>query len=143
MPTEPSNPDEQPSQAQPQPQPQTEQRPRPSPPIKLRQPTKWPDHPPRPDALLAIIRKLAEEGRFGFLDHADERLLKRGFDIFDVLEALKKGYIVGPIDAGKKEGEWKTKVVDEVEGTSRQVGVVTIVVKNERVLIKTVEWEDR
>ena len=29
------------------------------------------------------------------------------------------------------------------EGTSRKMGVVTIVVKEQQLLIKTVEWEDR
>jgi len=33
--------------------------------------------------------------------------------------------------------------VDTPEGTSRKMGVVTIVVKDKRLLIKTVEWEDR
>ena len=45
--------------------------------------------------------------------------------------------------AGMNEGEWKVKVVDVPEGKSRKMGVVTIVVKDRRLLIKTVEWEDR
>lgn len=135
------------AQAQPQPQPteprHAEKRPVPSPQVVLRRETKWPDQPPRPEVLLATIRKLSKERRIGWLDHADERLVERGFDTFDVFNTLEKGFIVGPIEAGKKEGEWKTKVVDVPEGTTRKMGVVPIVVREQRLLIKTVEWEDR
>jgi hypothetical protein len=92
---------------------------------------------------LAIIRQLIAQGRVGYLDHSEERIGQRGFDVFDVRRALKRGHIVGKIEAGKKEGEWKVKLVDTPEGTSRKMGVVTIVVREERLLIKTVEWEDK
>lgn len=108
-----------------------------------RQPTRWPTQAPRPEPLLETIRRLSKERKVGFLDHAEERLAERGFDIFDVFETLENGYIDGPIKAGAKEGEWKAKVVDVPEGRSRKMGVVTIVVKEQRLLIKTVEWEDR
>lgn len=104
---------------------------------------KWPSKAPSPDALLDLIRRLAKERRIGYLDHAEERLAKRGFDAFDVYETLENGYISGGIKAGVNEEEWKVKVVDVPEGRSRKMGVVTIVVKDKRLLIKTVEWEDR
>lgn len=113
-----------------------------TPPIQLRQATKWPAHPPRPEPLLAQIRKLARERKIGFLDHSEVRLSQRGFDVFDVFETLEKGYIAGRIEAGKNEGEWKVKVVNVPEGTTRKMGVVTIVVRDKRLLVKTVEWED-
>jgi hypothetical protein len=72
-----------------------------------------------------------------------ERFAECGFDIFDVYYVLEKGHIDGKIEAGKREGEWKVKLVDVPDGTSRKMGVVTIVVKEQRLLIKTVEWEDR
>ncbi len=109
----------------------------------VRLPTKWPDQPPRPDALMQTIRMLAKRGEIGFLDHSDERMAQRGFDTFDVFEAFDKGYIDGPIVAGKRVGEWKVKVVNVPDGTTRKMGVVTIVVRQERLLIKTTEWEDR
>lgn len=132
-------------QAQAQPQPDLETKKRLElPQINLRQFTKWPDSAPRPELLLATIRGLAKERKIGFLDHADVRLRQRGFDIFDVFAALdKSGRIDGSIEAGKNEGEWKVKIVDVPEGTSRKMGVITIVVKERRLLIKTVEWEDR
>lgn len=104
---------------------------------------KWPSKAPSPNALLDLIRTLAKERRIGYLDHADERLAERGFDVFDVFQTLENGHFVGGIKAGANDGEWKVKVVDVPEGTSRKMGVVTIVVKDKRLLIKTVEWEDR
>jgi Domain of unknown function (DUF4258) len=104
---------------------------------------KWPSKAPPPDALLDLIRKLARERRIGYLDHADERLVERGFDVFDVYQTLENGYFAEDIKAGANEGEWKVKIVDVPEGRSRKMGVVTIVVKDRRLLIKTVEWEDR
>jgi hypothetical protein len=109
---------------------------------QIRQATKWPGHPPRPESLLSIIRRLARERRISYLDHSEERIGQRGFDVFDVRRTLECGHVVGKIEAGKKEGEWKVKLVDTPEGTSRKMGVVTIVVKEQRLLIKTVEWED-
>lgn len=110
--------------------------------IMLKQ-AKWPSKAPPPNALLDLIRDLSKHRRIGWLDHADERLLERGFDVFDVYKTLENGYFAGGIEAGVNEGEWKVKVVDTPEGTSRKMGVVTIVVKEKRLLIKTVEWEDR
>lgn len=111
--------------------------------MPLRRSTKWPVHAPRPEPMLETIRRLSKERKIGFLDHAVERLSERGFDMFDVWETLENGYIDGAIKAGKREGEWKVKLVDVPEGRSRKMGVVTIVVKEQRLLIKTVEWEDR
>jgi hypothetical protein len=56
---------------------------------------------------------------------------------------LRTGMIVGPIDPGKNAGEWKVKLVVWLDGTSRKMGVVVIVVRDKRLLIKTTEWEDR
>jgi hypothetical protein len=98
---------------------------------------------PRPDYLLRLIWRLAAEEKISYLGHAQlERMPERGFDTFDVSHVLKTGMIVGPIDPGIKPGEWKVKLVSWVEGTSRRMGVVVIVVRESRLLIKTTEWED-
>lgn len=110
---------------------------------QLRQPTKWPGHPPRPEPLLALIRLLTKERRIAYLDHSEQRIGERGFDVFDVRRTLERGHIDGKVEAGKKQGEWKVKLVETPEGASRKMGVVTIVVREERLLIKTVEWEDK
>ena len=81
-----------------------------------------------------------------YLDHGEFRFETRfkemRFDVFDLYEVLENGSIDGKIEAGKKEGEWKVKVVGVPDGTSRKMGVVTIMVQERRLLIKTVEWED-
>jgi len=104
---------------------------------------KWPSKAPPPNALLELIRDLSKQRRVGFLNHSEERLAERGFDVFDVYQTLENGHFADDIEAGANEGEWKVKIVDTPEGTSRKMGVVTIVVKDKRLLIKTVEWEDR
>ena len=128
-------------------QPATEQLRRPMPPVNLRKATQWPSQPPRPEVLLATIRKLSKARRISYMTHGDarwqERFTHKGFDFFDLYTVLEKGYIDGKIEAGMKQGEWKTKVVDVPKGTSRKMGVVTIVVREKRLLIKTVEWEDK
>jgi len=98
---------------------------------------------PRPESLLRIIRQLAGEDRISYLAHALQRMQQRGFDVFDVKQVLQHGYIAGPIRAGAKDGEWTVKLVDKLDQTSRKMGVVTIVVREERLLIKTTEWEDK
>jgi hypothetical protein len=104
---------------------------------------RWPAKAPPPNALLELIRDLSRQRRIGYLDHSQERLAERGFDVFDVYQTLENGHFADDIKAGANEGEWKVKIVDTPEGTSRKMGVVTIVVKDKRLLIKTVEWEDR
>ena len=78
------------------------------------------------------------------LDHAEERMIERDIDMIDVLKVLRIGDIVGPIEPGISEHEWKCKVTasPRYPETAREIGVVTIVVRSSRLLIKTVEWED-
>lgn len=98
---------------------------------------------PRPEMLLKTIRRLLDAGRIAYLDHSIlERMPERGFDVQDVRHVLRTGMVAGPIEAGVKAGEWKVKVVSWLEGTSRKMGVVVIVVRESRLLIKTTEWED-
>lgn len=66
---------------------------------------------------------------------------ERGISDSDVSRVLAKGEIKGVISSGNRQGEWKCKIVATVKG-SREVGVVTILMLNSRLFIKTVEWED-
>jgi hypothetical protein len=107
----------------------------------------WPNKPPSPEALRATIKRLSEARRISYLDHGGMRFETRfqeiGFDVFDMYDVLEHGQISGPIEPGENEGEWKVKMVAVPEGTERKMGVVPIVVRRARLLIKTVEWEDR
>jgi hypothetical protein len=107
----------------------------------------WPDRPPSPEALAATIRALSLARRISYLNHGgfrfEERFADAGFDVFDMYRVLEHGMIEGAIEAGARKGEWKVKMVGVPDGTDRKMGVVPIVVQEKRLLIKTVEWEDR
>lgn len=97
---------------------------------------------PRLEELHATIRRLAEEDRRVYLSyHAKERMDLRSITRIDVVRVLKRGHIDGEIVAGNEPGEWKCKVVANVRG-SRDIGVVTLVIGGDKLLVKTVEWED-
>jgi len=99
----------------------------------------------RPDLgkLREIARFIATEntGNVFFTDHAFERMEERDIPDVTIYRVLRNGHIKGEPEPGKKEGEWKIKICDAVRGR-REVGVVTIVVNNEKLVITTVEWED-
>jgi hypothetical protein len=90
------------------------------------------------------IAGLAAAGAVSFSAHAfAERSPQRSIDINEALRVLKLGDIEGPVEPGVNAGEWKCKVVARAERSSRRIGVVTVVIRNARLLIVTVEWEDR
>ena len=97
---------------------------------------------PRPEELLERVRSLARDSKnVGFSEHAEERMEQRGITDLDALRILRSGELSGPVEAGRNKGEWKCKIVAAIKGR-REAGVVTILIKNRRLRIKTVEWED-
>ena len=92
---------------------------------------------------MKIIRRLATEGKVGYSLHAFERSDRRDIDLPDALAVLRQGEIKGEIVAGNSPGEWKCKVTDPAEGSSRSIGVVVVVVREQGLFIVTVEWEDK
>lgn len=148
MATEPIDPhvDPPPAQAEPRPEPKPEIRREDVLQLSWKL-SRWPNQPPSPEAFAATVRRLSQARRIGYLDHGDFRFETRfkemGRDVFDMYHVLEDGIVDGNIEAGKKEGEWTGKMVAPLEGTSRKMGVVPIVVQEKRLLIKTVEWEDR
>lgn len=81
-----------------------------------------------------------DSGNVIFGEHALQRMDERGIPDVQVLEILRTG-IVPDKPERTEYGEWKCKVVKEIRGR-RQAGVVTIILNNGRLFIKTVEWED-
>ena len=73
--------------------------------------------------------------------HALSRMGERGILDIDVLRILRSGYIE---DEPKltEGGEWQCKIVKHIRG-GREAGVVTIILHDGRLFLKTVEWEDR
>jgi hypothetical protein len=75
-----------------------------------------------------------------FSDHATDRMEERGIPDVQVLDILRTGFV--PENPERTEhGDWKCKIVKEIRGR-RQAGVVTIILNNGRLFLKTVEWED-
>ena len=68
-------------------------------------------------------------------------MVERGITDLDTYRVFKAGEISGEIEPGRNPGEWKCKVVAPIKGR-REVGVVTVVIRNRRLKVKTVEWED-
>jgi len=107
-------------------------------------PTKGsPPKPPHPGDLIKVIRMLAKAERVAFSSHVlDERLDERGFDIGDIFEILRVGDIDGAIKPGKNRDEWRCLVVGNLKWSPREVGVATVVVRQDRLIVATVEWID-
>ena len=97
---------------------------------------------PRESDLMATIRELAKDtSKVSFGRHCLERMDERSITTLDALRVLRTGDIEGGIEAGKHHGEWKCKVIAAIRG-NREIGVVTVVIHERRLKIKTVEWED-
>lgn len=88
------------------------------------------------------VHNLAEKSeQVRWSRHALERMTERDIPLRVALEVLRRGYVVGHIEPGSNPGEWKAKIVRNVKG-QRDVGVIAITVRNDHILVKTVEWED-
>ena len=93
--------------------------------------------------LQQAIRSIAEDTvRVFFLPHAQERMAERGIDAADVYRVLRSGFVdEASLEPGENAGEQVCKVVEHNKG-ARDLGVVTIVIRERKLLVKTVEWED-
>lgn len=93
--------------------------------------------------LMKQIRAIAAtSARVRFSGHALEQMARRGITDMEVFRVLKTGEIVGLPWHEPEIGGRACKVVFRPRG-SRAIGVVTVVLRNEELLLKTVEWEDR
>ncbi|WP_170866036.1 DUF4258 domain-containing protein [Rhizobium sp. NFR03] len=100
-------------------------------------------------AQFRLTSRLAEErihaaakqsGNVIFGDHALDRMEERGIPDVQVLDILRTGYVASNPERTEHD-EWKCKVSKEIRGR-RQAGVLTIILNNGRLFVKTVEWED-
>jgi hypothetical protein len=97
---------------------------------------------PRPETFRNLVQRLAADTvKIGWAKHAHERMAQRGISDKFALDALRFGVVKGAIDAGANPGEWKGKMTHRAKGR-REVGVVVITVRHQRLFVKTVEWED-
>jgi hypothetical protein len=102
---------------------------------------------PRPSQLQKRIRELAKDSKNvrwrakTHETHAESRMNWRDITDRMMFDVLRTGYLKGDIVPGKYPGEWKAKMCKQMKG-QREVGVVTIVIHNHKLFVKTVEWED-
>ena len=109
--------------------------------IKARKPEE--ENPPNPRDFLRLVRELVTRDAYEWSFHAlNERSIERDIHPDIALDVIAKGYIRDKIKPGKNPGQWVGKIVDTVGRSSRLIGVVTVVVREKKVIIATVEWED-
>lgn len=95
-----------------------------------------------PDRAQQRIRQLAQVSESVILGtHARERLVEREIDDTDVHRALKGGGSISGNPEPAEPGEWKCKIVMAMKG-GRSIGVVVIILRTNKLFVKTVEWED-
>ena len=94
-----------------------------------------------PAVALKRIREAAKvSGNVILGSHAKDRMLERDITKRDVYRVLQQGDIEGNPQETER-GEWKCKLTLQLRGR-RVAGVVTVIMTNRKLFIKTVEWED-
>ena len=89
----------------------------------------------------AIIRGIAQDSdKIIFSNHALERMDERDLSDREVIAVLKTGVVLD-VPTKTRNGDWQCKVVKRLRGV-RDVGVVTIILLDGMLFLKTVEWED-
>ena len=90
-----------------------------------------------------LINSLAKDAKnIKYTKHARERLGDRDFSIRDVEKVLCNGIIIEEPREGKK-GDWSYLIQYwGLERTARDVGCATIILKDNKLLVKTIEYID-
>ena len=87
------------------------------------------------------IKALAiQSENIGWGLHALDRMIQRGIYDVDALRVMRQGFCDGNPERTER-GEWKAKMVRRMVG-AREIGVVVVILKSNRLFVKTVEWED-
>lgn len=98
-----------------------------------------------PAQFLRSVRFIATDhtGAVFFARHALDRMAERDVTNRDVLTVLRRGELRdGRVTATGKPNEVKGVVCAPLDG-GRKVGVVTILINNGKVFVKTVMWLDK
>jgi hypothetical protein len=96
----------------------------------------------RPEKAQEIIRQTALDSAKVILgSHALQRSDRRDISDIDVLRCLQRGHVLEEPQQTRYK-EWKCKVIYRLRG-SRDAGIVTVIMNNGFLFVKTVEWEDR
>lgn len=98
-------------------------------------------YPANPANVERLVRSMATNSKnIRWSTHALKRMDEREILDVDVLRVLRTGTLAGKPEVTER-GEWKCKLTRNIRG-SRDVGVVTIILKESKLLVKTAEWED-
>lgn len=73
-------------------------------------------------------------------NHARKRMIERELFDVDVFRILRQGH-VDDVPELTDSKEWKCKITMKIRG-GRTAGVVTIILHNGKLFVKTVEWEN-
>jgi hypothetical protein len=96
----------------------------------------------RADHCEKVVRRIAQDAdniKFGL--HAFDRSLERDISTLDAIDVLRTGHLSPEIKPGKGPNEWVCKVVKAIHPHRPDVGVVTVVMQESKLLVITVEWE--
>jgi hypothetical protein len=97
----------------------------------------------RSDEAERIIRRRAAEDKTGgviFTNHTWDRVSEREITRSDIFDILRGGFCCNPYK--NEKGHWQVIVVKRISGR-RDAGVVTIILdKEEKLIVRTVEWMD-
>jgi hypothetical protein len=93
-----------------------------------------------PGVAQSRIRKIAHDSENVILgNHARERMVEREIFDVDVFRIIRNGLVKDQPEL-TDFNEWKCKVVLKIRG-GRTAGVVTVLLHNAKLFVKTVEWE--
>ena len=89
------------------------------------------------------IRELSESTEnITWTDHVLDQMEHRGITDGDVLRVLRTGYVDEDPIQTERGGEWKCKITRHARG-GREIGVVTVIWHERRLILLTTEWEDQ
>ncbi len=90
-----------------------------------------------------LVRQLAQRDRnIIFSEHATERMLERDITDKEVRKVLRTGYVEEPPVPGSGKNEWKCEVVQQQDNSNREIGVITIIIEEQKLFIKTIMFKD-
>lgn len=92
----------------------------------------------RAEARIRELAQLSENIIFG--DEALDDMVERSITDVQVLEILLGGFVADRPEA-TEFGDWKCKVTKELRGR-REAAAVVVIMRNARLFLKSVEWED-
>lgn len=82
------------------------------------------------------------DGAFSYASTAFDSSDGPEIDLGDAIEVLTTGSIEGDITPGQSAGEWRCRVVGKTDKSTRQLAVVSIVIRDVHVFLISVAWEE-